>query len=145
MAIVQYSNIGNLDVRVEYIGGIILDIKDNAAFGELEVSLNIGGIQLNFDATHILKDATINMSRDIGGAVLDMGINTDLIGASLEGNIDIGGITVNTDKVTGTTSTNHCSVKIVGYDHASKKMDISARTGLGGLTLQSTKQIFPRT
>lgn len=145
MVIGQYSNMSNLDVRVEYIGGIILDIKDNAAFGKLELSLNIGGIQLNFDATHILKDATINMSIDIGGAVLGMGINTDLIGASLEGNIDIGGITVNTDKFTGTTSTNHCSVKTVGYDHASKKIDINAKTGLGGLTLQSTAQIFPGT
>jgi hypothetical protein len=143
MTIGQYSNISKLSVRVEYIGGIILDIKDSASFERLDLSLNLGGIQLNSDANHILKDATINMNIDIGGAALGLGINTDLIGASLEANVDIGAITVNTDKFTGTTSTNHCSVKTAGYDHAAKKIDINAQIGLGGLTLQPTTQTLP--
>jgi len=142
MTLGQYSNISKLNVRVEYIGGIILDIKDSAAFEKLDLSLNVGGVQFNSDANHILKDATINMNIDIGGATLGMGINTDLIGASLEGNVDIGRITVNTDRFTGTTSTNHCSVKTTGYDHSTKKIDVTVKIGLGRLTLQPTPQIL---
>jgi hypothetical protein len=142
MTIGQYSNISNLSVRIEYIGGIILDIKDSASFEQLDLSLNLGGIQLNSDANHILKDATINMNVDIGGAALGLGINTDLIGASLEGNVDVGGITVN-NEFAGTTTTNHCSVKTSGYSHATRKIDFNAQIGLGGLTLQPTTQTFP--
>jgi hypothetical protein len=120
MTVGKYSNISKLDVRVEYIGGIFLDPKDGAACEQLDLSLNLGGIQLNSDANHILEDATVNININIGGTALGLGINTDLIGASLEGNVDVGAITVN-DKFTGITNTNHCSVKTPGYDHATKK------------------------
>jgi hypothetical protein len=142
MTVGQYSNISNLSLRIEYVGGIFLDIKDSASFEQLDLSLNLGGIQLNSDANHVLKDATINMNVNIGGASLGLGINTDLIGASLEANVDVGGITVN-NEFTGTTTTNHCSVKTSGYDHATRKIDINAQIGLGGLTLQPTTQTFP--
>jgi len=142
MTVGQYSNISKLDVRVEYIGGIFLDIKDGASFEQFDLSLNLGGIQLNSDANHILEDATVNMNINIGSTALGLGINTDLIGASLEGNVDVGAITVN-EKFTGTTNTNHCSVKTPGYGHATKKIDINAQIGLGGLTLQPTTQTIP--
>jgi hypothetical protein len=82
------------------------------------------------------------MNTNIGGTALGLGINTNLIGASLEGNVDVGAITVNA-KFTGTTSPNHCSVKTPGYDHATKRIDINAQIGLGGLTFQPTTEAIP--
>jgi hypothetical protein len=140
----QYANVSKLEVKIEYIGGIVLDVHSGASFEKLDLAVDLGGIILNMDADHVAKDGAIDLSTNIGGVLMGINvINTSQVGVSLEGTVDMGGITTNNSQFTGTTSNTHCSLKTTNYYSADKKIDIEARTGLGGITLQPATQNMP--
>ncbi len=139
----QNANISKLEAQIEYIGGIIVDVHSGVSFEQLDLVVDLGGIVLNIDADHITKDAIINMNANIGGASIGVDVNTAQIGASLEGTVDIGGITINNNQFTGTSSNTQCSLKTTNYQSANKKIDINTKIGLGGITLQPTAQTIP--
>ncbi len=139
----QNANISKLEAQIEYIGGIVVDVHSGVSFEQLDLAVDLGGIVLNIDADHIAKDATINMNTNIGGASIGVNVNTAQIGAGLEGTVDIGGITINNNQFTGTSSNTQCSLKTTNYQSAHKKIDIKTKIGLGGITLQPITQIIP--
>jgi hypothetical protein len=140
----QYDNVSKLEVKIEYIGGVVLDIHNGASFEQLDLAVDLGGVLLNTDADHIVKDGEINVSTKIGGVSMGIDvINPAQVGISLEGSVDVGGITTNNSQFVGTTSNTHCSLKTANYQSEDKKIDIEVETGLGGITLQPATQNMP--
>jgi len=140
----QYANVSKFEVNIEYIGGVVLDIHNGASFEQFDLAVDLGGVLLNIDADHIVKDGAINVSTNIGGVSMGINvINSAQVGISLEGTVDVGGITTNNNQFIGTTSNTHCSLKTANYQSAGKKIDIEAETGLGGITLQPATQNIP--
>jgi hypothetical protein len=144
MELDQYASIGKLAVHVAYIGGMSVKIKTGASFEQLDLSMDIGGLQLSVDASQLSSSGVVDADMTIGG--FSMGINVDRsqVGVSVDATVDTGGLSVNLPDFVGPVSSTSCSVKTVGYSGAAERLDIKASVGLGGGTLQQGIQsVFP--
>jgi hypothetical protein len=143
MKLGQDANISKFAVQIRYLGGVWLTINNGASFEQLDLNIDLGGLQLNVDADDLGRSGVINTSMNIGGLSLGVNVDTGLIGVSLDATVDIGGVSVNHSDFTGSVSSTHCSVKTMGYGSAVNKLDIKAIVGLGGVTLQQNVQRLP--
>lgn len=144
MELGQYANISKLVVSIKYVGGAYVKIEDGASFEQLDLNVDIGGLQLTVDAASLKSDEVINAAVNIGGFSMNVDVNRSNVGVSLDATVDIGGLTVNHPDFEGQTSGKSCSVKTKGYATATHKLDVKATVGLGGVTLQkSTPYEFP--
>ena len=143
MTLGQNTNISKFAVDIRYAGGVVLTIDSGASFEQLDLNIDVGGVQLNVEPDSLNRSGTINARINIGGLSMGVDVNTGQVGVSLDATVDIGGITVNQTGFTGSVSSKQCSVKTDGYNSATNKLDVEADVGLGGVTLQGTVQSFP--
>ncbi len=140
----QYANISKFAVFIKYIGGLNLKINSGASFEEIDLSVDIGGLQLTVDADSLKSNGVINAGVNIGGFSMSVDVNTNEVGVSLDATVDLGALTVNHADFKGQVSETSCSVKTINYATATHKLDVKATMGLGGLTLQKSIQYgFP--
>lgn len=144
MKLGSYSNITRFAVSIRYFGGLMLDIADDAAFQEIDLSVDVGGLQLNINADTLRNNGRINGDINIGGFTMAVGVDTEEVGVSLDATTDIGGLNINHKGFEGPTSQSSCSVKTPNYSQAAHKIDTEFTVGLGGGTLQkSLPYTFP--
>jgi len=144
MELGQYANISKFAIFIKYAGGLDLKIDSGASFEQIDLSVDIGGLQLTVDADSLKSDGVINAGVNIGGFSIGVDVNTSEVGVSFDATVDIGGLTVNHDEFEGQVSERSCSVKTVGYAGSAHKLDVKATMGLGGVTLQKSLQYgFP--
>lgn len=144
MELGQYANVSKFVVSIKYVGGLDVKIESGASFGQIDFSVDIGGLQLTVDADSLKSDGAINVAVNIGGFSMNADVNKSNVGVSLDATVEIGGLTVNHPDFKGQISERSCSVKTEGYATAKHKLDVKATVGLGGVTLQkSTQYGFP--
>jgi hypothetical protein len=143
MTLGQNTNISRFAVDIRYAGGIALTINSGASFEQLDLDTDIGGLQLNVQATSLGRSGTINTRINIGGLSMGVDVNTSLVGVSFDATVDVGTLTVDQTGFIGSVSSTHCSVHTGGYSDAINKLEVKANVGLGGITLQRTIQSFP--
>jgi len=140
MTLGQNANISKFAVQAKYFGGALLTIKSGASFEQIDMNIDVGGVQLNIDAQNVARNGIIKANVNIGGLSMGVQVDTAQIGVSLESTVDIGGNSVNHEGFIGSVSATHCSVKTLGYNSAANKIDVNANVGLGGVTLQQAIQ-----
>ena len=144
MELGQYANVSRFAVFVKYVGGLDVKINSGASFEQIDLSVDIGGLQLTVDCDSLKSDGVINAGVTIGGFSMSVDVDTSGVGVSLGSTVDMGGLTVNHADFVGQVSERSCSVKTVGYASATHKLDVKATVGLGGVTLQKSIQYgFP--
>jgi hypothetical protein len=143
MKLDQDSNISKLAVLISYAGGAVIDVNDGASFEQLDLQVDVGGLQLNIDADSLKRSGTVNADFTIGGLSTGVQVNTAQVGVSLDATVDIGGLNINNADFGGDVEATNCSVKTNGYSAAANKLDINAKVGLGGVTLQRTLLPIP--
>ena len=144
MELGQYANISKFNVFIKYVGGLDVRINNGASFEQIDLSVDIGGLQLTVDCDSLKSDGVINAGVTIGGFSMSVDVDTSGVGVSLDSTVDMGGLTVNHADFVGQKSERSCSVKTVGYASATHKLDVKATVGLGGVTLQKSIQYgFP--
>lgn len=145
MTLGRHANVSRFVVSIKYFGGLFLEINDDASFEQIDLSVDIGGLQLVVDAESLKGSGAINVNVNVGGFSMSVDVNTSEIGVGLDAAVDVGGLTVNHEDFQGQLSQRMCSLKTVGYDGATNKLDVKATIGLGGGTLQKSLQYgFPR-
>lgn len=140
MELGQYANISKFAVFIKYVGGLNLKINSGASFEQVDLSVDIGGLQLTVDADSLKSDGVINAGVNIGGFSMGVDVDTSEVGVSMDATVDIGGLTVNHEDFEGQVSERSCSLKTVGYAGATHKLDVKVTVGLGGGTLQKGAQ-----
>ena len=137
----KYSNVSELEVLIEYVGGAVVNVGDDASFERLSLIIPVGGLQLNVDADRLSRSGVIEPLIHIGAFSIGVNVNTEQVGVGLDATVDTGRLTVNHPDFTGEVSATHCSVKTPGYSDATKNLGIKANVGLGGGTLHSLQPI----
>lgn len=140
MELGRYANVSKFAVFIRYVGGLNLKINSGASFEQVDLSVDIGGLQLTVDADSLKSDGVINAGVNIGGFSMGVDVDTSEVGVGLDATVDIGGLTVNHEDFEGEVSERSCSVKTIGYPSATHKLDVKASVGLGGGTLQKSVQ-----
>jgi len=144
MELGRYANISKFAVFIKYAGGLDLKINSGASFEQIDLSVDIGGVQLTVDADSLKSDGVINAGLNIGGFSMGVDVDTTEVGVSFDATVDMGALTVNHEDFEGQVSERSCSVKTVGHLSATHKLDVNATIGLGGVTLQKSLQYgFP--
>jgi hypothetical protein len=143
MKLDQNSNISRLAALIGYAGGAVIDVNDGASFEQLDLQVNVGGLQLNIDADSLKRSGTVNADFTIGGLSTGVQINAAQVGVSLNATVDIGGLNINHGDFVGDIEATYCSVKTDGYYGATNRLDINANVGLGGVALQRTLLSIP--
>lgn len=145
MRLGPHSNISRFAVSIKYFGGLMLEITDGASFEEINLSVDIGGLQLDMNANSLHTNGRITADINIGGFTMAVGVNTEEVGVSLNATTDIGGLNINHEGFEGEIAKSTCSVRTTGYPSATHKLDVEFTVGLGGGTLQkSLPYEFPR-
>jgi hypothetical protein len=143
MQLDQYSNIGKLAIKINYVGGVLLNVTSGASFEQLDLSMDVGGLQLNVNAENIERSGTITTNVNMGGVIVNAAVNTAHVGMSIEADVDTGGLTVDQTYFEGTVSNTHCSVKTHDYASANTKLDVRASIGAGGGIIQPSTSYVP--
>ncbi|MCJ7425476.1 hypothetical protein MUP01_14610 [Candidatus Bathyarchaeota archaeon] len=138
MELGQNTNINKLAVSIRYLGGVLLRVKSGASFEQLDLNMDIGGLQLEVDATSLKSVCRLNTNISIGGFTMGAQVDTTRVGVSLNAAVDIGGLTVTSGGFEGSITSRNVSVRTHGYDSTSERLDVNATIGLGGGALQSS-------
>lgn len=138
----KYSNVSDLNIMVEYVGGAWVNVGDDASFERLFFMMSVGGLQLNVDADRLTRSGVIEPHIHIGAFSIGVKVNTEQVGVALDATVDTGRLTVNHPGFTGEVSTTRCSVKTSGYSDAANNLNIKANVGLGAGTLHSLQPIL---
>jgi hypothetical protein len=144
MELNQHANVNTLDVTVRYIGGILVDVRNGTALNQLNLNVNLGGVQLNADASSLPSNAAVDVTVNIGGLSLGVDVNAAQVGVGVDAAVDFGGVTVDTSYFSGTVSAMQCSVRTDGFGGATHKLNVVANVGLGGVNVHKGVQTLFR-
>ena len=141
----EVAHIDSLDLVATYVGGIFIEILNNASFDHLNTTVNTGGIILRIQAETLGKNSTLSSIVEVGGVLVESLPNEPTLGIELNALIDLGGISVNRDNFSIFKETDtECEMRSTDYLTAPKKLDINIFTGAGGILInQPFFQTFP--
>lgn len=141
LALSENSKVDTFDADLMYLGGMSVEILDQASFHQLDLNINTGGLRLKVDADNLLQPGTINAGIKLGGAFVERISTGSNLGVNLAASADLGGITLNPGNFEVKKNTNReCQIKTPNYP-ASTNLHIDISTGLGGAMINSPTSI----
>ena len=125
------SHVDNFSAIAMYVGGLSVEVLDDASFNQLNLRIVAGALRLRVDANSLEKNGRISARIEVGVFFVEPISAGPNLGVSLLAFADMGGITLNPGAFVVEKETDReCRIRTTNYP-ASINLDIDIFVGLG--------------